>query len=99
MNSRGFTGLWILMGLLLSSCSDPAADFKAGLSPARLARGYTYSEVLRNTEYNWDQARLRISLRAPNVVLPGNRMVWPGVTREEDLTALLFYLEGMTGVE
>lgn len=139
MKIRSFTGAWVLLGLFLCSCSDPAAEFKAGLSPqervrfqrgeqvahicwtchnltgesnsigpylkgvigrkAGTARGYSYSDVLRNTDYNWDQARLRAFLRAPNEVLPGNRMVWPGVTREEDLTALLFYLEGMTGVE
>lgn len=139
MGRRALSGLWIIIGALLSACSDPAASFKAGLTPAELARfqrgeqvahicwtchnltgesnsigpylkgvigrpvgtarGYTYSDVLRNADYTWDQASLRTFLRAPNQVLPGNRMVWPGVTQEEDLDALLLYLKGMTGAE
>ncbi|MBW2713234.1 MAG: c-type cytochrome [Deltaproteobacteria bacterium] len=139
MGRRAVSGAGIAVCLLMSACSDPAASFKAGLTPAELARfqrgeqvahicwtchnlsgdsnsigpylkgvfgrpvgtaqGYTYSDVLRNADYTWDRERLRWFLRAPNQVLPGNRMVWPGVTNEQDLNALLLYLEGMTGAE
>lgn len=85
----------------LSGESNSVGPYLKGVlgREAGTASGFSYSAVLRDADFIWDKDRIREFLRSPNQVLPGNRMVYPGIENEADLRAVLLYLEGMTGAE
>ena len=58
--------------------------------------GFRYSEVMRESGVIWTEETLRSYLRDPRRDMPGNRMAFPGIRRDEDLTALIHYLRNVT---
>jgi cytochrome c len=61
-------------------------------SPAAQREGFTYSEALKNAEIVWTPAALEEWLVRPSSFVPGNRMAFAGIRREEDRTNLIAYL-------
>lgn len=54
--------------------------------------GFQYSEVLRNAGFVWTPRALDAWLAQPGRFLPGNRMVFAGVSRAGDRNDLIAYL-------
>lgn len=56
--------------------------------------GYKYSEVqLKASDMVIDEAFLTRYLADPKSVIPGNRMVFPGVKNPQDVAAIIAYLQ------
>ncbi|MGB5510442.1 MAG: c-type cytochrome [Woeseiaceae bacterium] len=54
--------------------------------------GFQYSEVLRNAQFVWTPRALDAWLVQPGRFLPGNRMVFAGVSNARDRNDLIAYL-------
>jgi len=65
---------------------------KAGLAP-----GYAYSEALAKSAIVWTPGTLDDWLARPSDFLPGNRMVFVGISDPEDRADLIAYLRQETG--
>ncbi len=58
--------------------------------------GFQYSEALRSADFVWTPRALDAWLAQPGRFLPGNRMVFAGVMRQQDRDALIAYLLEVT---
>jgi cytochrome c len=55
-------------------------------------RGFEYSAVMRNADFAWTPQALNAWLAQPGRFLPGNRMTFAGVSRQQDRNDLIAYL-------
>jgi cytochrome c len=60
---------------------------KAGTYP-----DYNYSDANKNSGLTWDAATLQKYLKNPQEVVPGTKMAFPGLPKEEDETNVIAYL-------
>ena len=58
--------------------------------------GFPYSEAMREAGFVWTPRALDAWLAQPGRFLPGNRMTFAGVMRQEDRDALIAYLLEVT---
>jgi cytochrome c len=63
-----------------------------GRKAASLPNFY-YSPALKNSKIVWTEAMLRKWVRNPSKLVPGTRMVFPGMTREADVDDLIAFLK------
>lgn len=56
------------------------------------AANFNYSQAVQAADFRWDGARLDEWLANPQTFLPGNRMAFAGVRREEDRRDVIAYL-------
>lgn len=61
-------------------------------SEAAQREGFVYSDALKNSGVVWTPASLEEWLVRPSTFVPGNRMAFAGIRREEDRTHLIAYL-------
>lgn len=61
--------------------------------PAGSDKGYKYSGAMREAGYAWDEEQLAEFLAAPKKHLPGTKMAFPGLKKEEQITDLIGYLK------
>jgi cytochrome c len=61
---------------------------KAGTYP-----GYHYSDANKNSGIAWDEATLKEYLKNPQKMVPGTKMVFPGLTSDEDIANVIAYLK------
>lgn len=54
--------------------------------------GFEYSAVMRNADFVWTPEALNAWLAQPGRFLPGNRMTFAGVLKQEDRNDLIAYL-------
>lgn len=54
--------------------------------------GYTYSEPMKKYDVTWDQATLDTYLADPRKVVPGTRMIFPGLKNETERSNVIAYL-------
>ena len=59
-------------------------------------RGFEYSAVMRNADFVWTPEALNAWLAQPGRFLPGNRMTFAGVYKQEDRDDLIAYLLRVT---
>ncbi len=64
--------------------------------PAGTAEGFTYSPAMKDSGIVWDEETIAEYLADPKSYVPGNRMAFPGLKKEEDIANLLAYLEEAT---
>ena len=64
---------------------------KAGTAP-----DYKYSDALANSGITWDEAAVSEYLADPKGKVPGNKMTFPGVKKDEDRANLIAYLKQAT---
>jgi cytochrome c len=64
--------------------------------PAGTAEGFTYSPAMKESGIVWDEATIAEYVADPKEYVPGNRMAFPGLKKEEDITNLLAYLKEAT---
>jgi cytochrome c len=55
--------------------------------------GYHYSDANKNSGITWDEATLKVYLKDPKAKVPGTKMVFPGLTSDEDIANVLAYLK------
>ena len=86
---------------LCSTChlTDPDAGHRVGPNLAGMfgqqvgtAEGFTYSPALLEADFLWTPEVLDEWLANPREFLPGNRMSFAGVRREDDRHAVIAYL-------
>lgn len=53
---------------------------------------YRYSSVMRKSNLTWDEATLARYLKAPDQVLPGTKMAFPGIASEQQIADVIAYL-------
>ena len=58
--------------------------------------GYRYSSAMRKSGLTWDERTLAQYLRGPDKVVPGTKMVFPGVASDQDLANVIAYLKQQT---
>ena len=61
---------------------------KAGTVP-----GYNYSDANKNLGLTWDEATLKKYLKNPREMVPGTKMAFPGLQKEEDIDNVIAYLK------
>jgi cytochrome c len=54
--------------------------------------GFAYSEAMKNSGITWDDDTIRQYLNDPKNFIPGNKMAFPGIKDESELSNLLAYL-------
>jgi cytochrome c len=55
--------------------------------------GYHYSDANEKSGITWDEAELKKYLKDPKGVVPGTKMVFPGLPNEKDIDNVIAYLK------
>jgi cytochrome c len=61
--------------------------------PAGSFPGYNYSEANKTSGITWDETTLKEYLKDPKAKIPGTKMVFPGLTSDEDIANVIAYLK------
>jgi len=57
------------------------------------AENYSYSEAMKKFDHNWDPLTLDTYLADPRTVVPGTKMIFPGIKDEKERQDVIAYLE------
>jgi cytochrome c len=60
---------------------------------AASVEGFAYSDALKKSGLKWDDANLHKWLESPKALVPGTKMVFPGVKDETERDELIAYIE------
>jgi len=75
--------------------------FRSGGREAAVVPGFKYSRALRrmaaDESLKWSEENLTAFLTRPSLLVPGTRMAFPGVKKEEDLTKLIAWIKANSG--
>lgn len=55
--------------------------------------GYSYTDANKNSGLVWDEATLAKYLKNPKAMIPGTKMVFPGLRKDEEIDDLIAYLK------
>ena len=55
--------------------------------------GFSYSDAIKNSGITWDEESLSKYLKDPKAAIPGNKMAFAGVKKDDDLKNLIAYLK------
>jgi len=55
--------------------------------------GYSYSDAMKVANKTWDPATLNVYLSDPKAMVPGTKMTFAGLPKDEDRANLIAYLE------
>ena len=61
--------------------------------PAHSIENFNYSEAMKNYNVTWDPATLDHYLADPRGVVPGTKMIFVGLKKEDERANLIAYLE------
>ncbi len=67
---------------------DGVVGRKAGSYP-----DYHYSDANKKSGITWDEANLKKYLKDPKGVVPGTKMVFPGLQSDDDIANVIAYLK------
>jgi len=54
---------------------------------------YSYSDANKNSGITWDEATLKEYLKNPRAKVPGTKMIFPGLTKDDDIDNVISYLK------
>ena len=54
--------------------------------------GFSYSDAMKAADKTWDEATLDTYLTNPKAMVPGTKMIFPGLPKPEDRANLIAYL-------
>ena len=54
--------------------------------------GYSYSDANKNSGITWDEAKLQTYLTDPKAMVPGTKMIFPGLPKESDRDNVIAYI-------
>jgi cytochrome c len=74
----------------------PSLHGIVGAKPGQV-QGYNFSEALKNSGLTWDEATLDKWLASPRKLVPGTKMIFPGLPKEEDRQNVIAYLKQAGG--
>jgi cytochrome c len=60
---------------------------------AGTASGYNYSTANKDSGIVWTEANLDKYLKNPRAMVPGTKMIFPGISSEKDIENLIAYLK------
>ncbi len=63
------------------------------------AEGYAYSQAMKEAKIVWDAETLNTYLTKPKAMVPGTKMAFIGLKKEEDRKNLIAYLKTVTGAK
>ena len=63
--------------------------------PAGTVEGFNYSDVMKDSGLVWDEGTLLTYLENPKAMVPGTKMVFPGLKEEQDRLDVIAYLESV----
>jgi cytochrome c len=55
--------------------------------------GFNYSDAMKNANVTWDEATLDKYLTNPRKMVPGTKMIFPGLPKAEDRANVIAYLK------
>jgi cytochrome c len=55
--------------------------------------GYAYSDANKNSGITWDEATLIEYLKNPRAKVPGTKMIFPGLKRDDDIINVVAFLK------
>ena len=58
--------------------------------------GFKYSDAMTGSGVMWDEATIAQYLANPKEFVPGNKMAFPGLKKEEDIANVIAYLKQAT---
>lgn len=61
--------------------------------PAAAIEDYGYSKPMQESGLTWDEDTLTAYLRDPRAKVPRNRMLFPGLKKDADITNIIAYLK------
>ena len=61
--------------------------------PAGTYPGYSYSDANKGSGITWDAANLKDYLKNPRGKIPGTKMIFPGLPKDEDIDNVIAYLK------
>lgn len=63
---------------------------------AGTAEGFKYSDAMIDSGIVWDEATLAQYLAKPKEFVPGNKMAFPGLKKDDDIANVIAYLKAAT---
>lgn len=61
--------------------------------PSAQVEGYAYSDPMKNAGLTWDDKTLAEYLHDPRTKVPRNRMMFPGLKKDDDIANVIAYLK------
>jgi cytochrome c len=61
--------------------------------PAGSFPGYSYSDANKSSGITWDDATLKEYLKNPRAKVPGTKMIFPGLPKDEDIDNVIAFLK------
>ena len=55
--------------------------------------GFKYSDAMKNAGVTWDGDTLEKYLKNPKEFIPGNKMVFPGIKKDDEIDDIVAYLK------
>lgn len=62
--------------------------------PAGATEGFAYSKPMTDSGLTWDEATLAAFLADPRGILPGNKMKFPGLRKDDEIADVIAFLAG-----
>ena len=84
------------------ACHEIGADAKNAVGPvltgvvgrkAGTYPGYAYSEANKNSGIVWDEVTLQDYLKNPRARVPGTKMIFAGLRKEDDIVNVIAFLK------
>jgi cytochrome c len=84
------------------ACHQVGETAKNGVGPvlngllgrkAGTIEGYSYTEANKNSGITWDEATLAEYLKNPKAKIPGTKMIFPGLPKDDEITNLIAFLK------
>jgi cytochrome c len=66
---------------------------------AGTVEGFKYSDAMKGSGVVWDDETISQYLEAPKTFIPGNKMAFPGLKKEDDREDVIAYLKQATGAQ
>ena len=88
--------------LKCKACHNVGEGAKNGVGPSLngtmgrksgLAEGYSYSEANKNSGLTWDEATFKEYIRNPKAKIPGTKMVFAGLQKDEDVDNIFAFIK------